>query len=159
MTGSQKFALILACGSLVLFVVAVFMFIHGPKVDARSAAPVPVPIIRDKPPIPDPVHVLQEKANMQGIHWNIFCTSYYEGEPDSFQATASVVASSSGLPATHIEEGVTGVWMKSGFTSQEEAATWLYYAIDEAPNVKAWQADKRIRRECVPDIGSKKPVR
>lgn len=70
-------------------------------------------------------------ACSRDLYWNVYCTTFYKGEPENYQATATVGKAFN----IYIEEGATAYWnVYSGFKTQDEAAQALLKALSGPPN-------------------------
>lgn len=164
MGGSQKFAIYLACVSLIGLAVACFMYIKGPQVDAVQAVPqnedvsqtVKPPTSELSPSQPAPVLVairpshteiirqLKDEAAKRGLYWKVWCTAFYEGDKEEYQG----IATKGKMFNVYVEDGAGNYWHVLAVPTQDGAAFALLQAVHKEPNAKPMHKDVRKRVSC-----------
>ncbi len=113
----------------VLFGIGVWIAQHPKTQHAVAVVVKAVPQLTDA----QKIDLLRQEAKKQGMAWDVFCTKWYEDEPESFLGAAHRV----GERADDLHDR----WLESAPT-QADAAYALYLSIQGAPTHPARPPDK-----------------
>lgn len=86
------------------------------------------------------------------LHFRVWCSAYYEGDPEEYCAWASQTP----FQVKYIEDGAKPAWIECRFKTREQAMAWLLQAVDSGPPTsepRSKREEKRKRAEkCPPPI-------
>lgn len=125
-----------------------------PPTPAVAVAPSPIVVNHDHTVrvLHPSVSQLRVEMKKRSLHFYIWCSAYYEGDPEEYCAWAS----STPWHVKYVEDGAKPAWIQCEFKSRKQAIAWLLQAVDSGPPTsepRSKRTEKRKRAEkCPPPI-------
>jgi hypothetical protein len=118
-----------------------------PKSNAVTALQLAEPL----PSYDEIIRQLNAEAQRQRVFYNVYCTAYYEGDEEKYDA----LATKGKHFCIYLEEGAEPYWSVSDYKSADEAAWALVQRLRQPPNFQPSQQRERKRRaaQCTPLSG------